>query len=122
MVGMKGSYDAFIHDVCRPHIGQIEVAANIRNMLKSSKLAVEEEEEVSAEYDKGILRQDRYPLRTSPQFAGPQIEALMLAHSQISTELNTTTDNPLIGEGKFHHGGNVSISESSNVHVPDASS
>ena len=83
---------------------------------------VEEEEEVSAEYDKGILRQDRYPLRTSPQFAGPQIEALMLAHSQISTELNTTTDNPLIGEGKFHHGGNVSISESSNVHVPDASS
>jgi len=32
----------------------------------------------------------------------------MLAHTQISTELNTTTDNPLIdAKGKqFHHGGN----------------
>ena len=33
MVGMKGSYDPFIHDVCRPHVGQVETAANISKMV-----------------------------------------------------------------------------------------
>jgi len=74
-----------------------------------------------------MLRQDRYSLRTAPQFLGPQIEDLISAVDSITIECNSSTsflilispfiidaiaalatDNPLIdGEtGKVHHGGN----------------
>lgn len=58
---------SFIHDVTRPHPGQIQVARNIRNSLQGSKFAVFSEEEVGVKEDEGILRQDRYPLRTAAQ-------------------------------------------------------
>lgn len=58
--------------------------------------------------DQGELRQDRYPLRTAPQFLGPQIEDIVASLNQLTTECNATTDNPLFdGEtGEVHHGGN----------------
>jgi phenylalanine ammonia-lyase len=39
---------------------------------------------------------------------GPQLEDLILAHKQVTVELNTTTDNPLVdvAANKVHHGGN----------------
>jgi phenylalanine ammonia-lyase len=63
---------------------------------------------VSIEDDKGTLRQDRYPLRTAPQFLGPQIEDILSSLTTVTMECNSTTDNPLIdGEtGQVHHGGN----------------
>ncbi|BEI81545.1 hypothetical protein CcaverHIS002_0207050 [Cutaneotrichosporon cavernicola] len=105
--GHVGSFAPFIQEI-RPHVGQIEAAKNIRHMLGGSKLAVHEEPELLADQDAGILRQDRYALRTSAQWIGPQLEALGLARQQIETELNSTTDNPLIDVegGMFHHGGN----------------
>lgn len=108
LIGQVGSFDPFIHDTIRPHPGQIEAARNIRTMLAGSKLAVHDEEEVPLTEDVGILRQDRYALRTSAQWIGPQLECLALARKQVEVELNSTTDNPLIDlkEGKFHHGGN----------------
>jgi len=108
MVGQVGSFDQFIHDVTRPHAGQIAAAAFVRSLLAGSKLAVSEEGEVAIQDDVGILRQDRYALRTSAQWIGPQLESLALARSQIEAELNSTTDNPLLDvEGdKIHHGGN----------------
>lgn len=108
MVGQVGSFDEFIHDVTRPHAGQIAAAAFVRSLLAGSKLAVSEEGEVAIQDDVGILRQDRYALRTSAQWIGPQLESLALARSQIEAELNSTTDNPLLDvEGdKIHHGGN----------------
>lgn len=42
------------------------------------------------------LIQDRYALRSSPQWIGPQLEDLLLAHEQVSTELNAIADNPLV--------------------------
>ena len=99
MVGMSGSvrrlahvrsdrqFDEFIHDVTRPHPGQIESAANIRSSLESSKLAVHEHAEVDLDADAGLLRQDRYPLRTSAQWIGPQLEVLSLAQQQVTVEL-----------------------------------
>lgn len=76
--------------------------------------------------DEGTLRQDRYPLRTSPQFIGPQIEDLLASLKTITIECNSSgfcllcrcfwflffslpaTDNPLVdGEtGTIHNGGN----------------
>ncbi|KAJ7800274.1 L-Aspartase-like protein [Mycena leptocephala] len=108
LIGSRGSFARFIHSVARPHPGQVECAENIWNLLEGSKLAATHEEEVSLEEDKHSLRQDRYPLRTSPQFLGPQIEDILSALSTVTQECNSTTDNPLVdGEtGEIHHGGN----------------
>ncbi|KAM6502211.1 phenylalanine ammonium lyase [Amanita muscaria] len=108
LMGTRASHAPFIHATARPHPGQVECAENIWNLLDGSKLAQLEEHEVRLENDKYILRQDRYPLRTSPQFLGPQIEDIISAFRTVTQECNSTTDNPLIdGEtGESHHGGN----------------
>jgi len=102
--GTINSYDPFISQV-RPHSGQTEVAHNIYNFLRDSKLCPSDE--ASSKHRVG-LAQDRYPLRTAPQWIGPQLEDLRLATRQVEIELNSTTDNPLIDAHglRVHHGGN----------------
>ena len=103
LTGTAESFDQFIADV-RPHPGQLDACRNIRNFLKDSKLVVSHASNIAG----GVMRQDRYALRTSTQWIGPQLEDLCLAHSQIIIDCNSTTDNPLIdvdGE-KILHGGN----------------
>ncbi|KAI9441666.1 phenylalanine ammonia-lyase [Lactarius indigo] len=106
--GVRGNYDPFIHDVARPHPGQVEAARTIWDLLRGSKLASGHEKDVTIADDKGELRQDRYTLRTAPQFLGPQIEDIISALNSVTIECNSTTDNPLFnGEtGEVHHGGN----------------
>ncbi|EKM53421.1 uncharacterized protein PHACADRAFT_259798 [Phanerochaete carnosa HHB-10118-sp] len=108
MIGTVASFDPFIHDTARPHPGQVEVARNIRALLEDSQMALRHEDEVHIAEDEGELRQDRYPLRTSAQFLGPQVEDILSALDTVTLECNSTTDNPLIdGEtGTVHHGGN----------------
>ncbi|KAI0302375.1 phenylalanine ammonia-lyase [Multifurca ochricompacta] len=108
LLGVRGNYAPFIHDVARPHPGQIEVARTIWDLLQDSKFAVSDEKEVTIDQDQGELRQDRYPLRTAPQFLGPQIEDILAALNSISIECNSTTDNPLVDAetNEVHHGGN----------------
>ncbi|KAF8891770.1 L-Aspartase-like protein [Infundibulicybe gibba] len=108
LAGTRGSFDPFIHAVARPHPGQVEAAKLIWDLLDGSTFATTHEEEVSIEEDEGVLRQDRYPLRTAPQFIGPQIEDLLASLDTMTLECNSTTDNPLIdGEtGLVHNGGN----------------
>ncbi|KDQ20054.1 hypothetical protein BOTBODRAFT_27476 [Botryobasidium botryosum FD-172 SS1] len=108
LLGTKASHDPFIHDIARPHNGQVEAAKNIWDLLSGSSFASHGEEEIKIEQDDGKLRQDRYPLRTSPQFIGPQLEDILSAYHAVTQECNSTTDNPLIdGEtGSVHHGGN----------------
>ncbi|EJD46755.1 phenylalanine ammonia-lyase [Auricularia subglabra TFB-10046 SS5] len=109
MVGRAGSFHPFIHEVARPHPGQAETARIIASLLSGSNLVSDDEEvPVRSELDKLILRQDRYALRTSPQWSGPQVEDIVAAAVALQQELNTTTDNPLIDveHGKVHHCGN----------------
>lgn len=94
LIGTRGSFDEFIHDVARPHPGQIEAAKNIWDLLEGSTFATTHEEEVSIEEDEGVLRQDRYSLRTSPQFLGPQIEDLLSALETITIECNSSKFSP----------------------------
>jgi phenylalanine ammonia-lyase len=77
-------------------------------LLHGSNFAVSDEKEVTIDQDQGELRQDRYPLRTAPQFLGPQIEDILAAMSSIQIECNSTTDNPLVDSetNEVHHGGN----------------
>ncbi|KAF2860891.1 Phenylalanine/histidine ammonia-lyase [Piedraia hortae CBS 480.64] len=110
--GSKGNYHPFTSDV-RPHTGQSEAASNIHRVLETSKLVAGKDGQTAGLY------QDRYALRTAPQWIGPTLEDLLLAIRQVSVELNSTTDNPLIEvdgwggtplkgrvNGKIHHGGN----------------
>ncbi|TVY67542.1 Phenylalanine aminomutase (L-beta-phenylalanine forming) [Lachnellula suecica] len=100
---LKGTTESFhpFFSETRPHPGQIESASNILAFLENSKLT---------QVNTGAgasLRQDRYSIRTAPQWIGPVLEDLVLAHQQISIECNSATDNPLITpEGNFLHGGN----------------
>lgn len=101
MIGMTCNYHPFIA-ATRPHEGQVEAAKNIFEFLLDSKLATP----VAPGQDG--LAQDRYALRTSSQWIGPQIENMALALQQVQAELNSTTDNPLINpeDGNIYHGGN----------------
>ncbi|KAM5348701.1 hypothetical protein ACJ41O_008525 [Fusarium nematophilum] len=100
----------FIHAV-RPHPGQIEAAANIRSFLRGSEFVVGLE---NRKRTGDGLWQDRYSTRTSPQWIGPYLEDLLLAQRQISVELNSTSDNPLVDAseqdgqavGEVYSGGN----------------
>ncbi|CAG7933360.1 unnamed protein product [Penicillium olsonii] len=100
-LGSIDNYHHFISD-CRPHPGQQEVASNIRNLLAGSQFC-----HATDKKQQGLV-QDRYSLRTAPQWIGPLLEDLLLSTRQITTELNSTTDNPLIdvSRNRFHHGGN----------------
>jgi phenylalanine ammonia-lyase len=101
LLGSVDDYHNFISQ-CRPHSGQIEVADNIRSFLIGSRLSQ------SMQSKQQGLVQDRYTLRTAPQWIGPLLEDLLLAQKQVTIELNSTTDNPLIDVvgDRFHHGGN----------------
>jgi hypothetical protein len=75
-------------------LGQIESAKIIWDLLDGSKFALTSEEEVTIEEDSGVLRQDRYPLRTAPQFIGPQIEDLLTSLVTITRECNSSRCHP----------------------------
>lgn len=105
--GTDESFDPFFAAV-RPHPGQIEAARNIRSFLTESKLVQHNDGS-----EAGTLRQDRYSIRTAPQWLGPILEDLQLASRQINIECNSVTDNPLIDidlnhteDAKVLHGGN----------------
>ncbi|KAH9046856.1 phenylalanine ammonia-lyase [Lactarius hengduanensis] len=108
LLGVRGNYAPFIHEIARPHPGQIESARIIWGLLQDSNFAVGDEKEVTIDEDDGELRQDRYPLRTAPQFIGPQIEDILASLNTITIECNSTTDNPLVDAetNEVHHGGN----------------
>jgi phenylalanine ammonia-lyase len=106
--GNANNYHPFISAI-RPHPGQAEVASNILHFLSGSKICPPPND--SHSLASVGLAQDRYSLRTAPQWLGPQLEDLLLATRQVTTELNSTTDNPLIeinGDhgSRMHHGGN----------------
>ncbi|KAI0197070.1 phenylalanine ammonia-lyase [Xylaria flabelliformis] len=98
--GTKESFHSFFSET-RPHPGQIECARNILAFLEESRLTKANDGVDST------LRQDRYSIRTAPQWLGPILEDLVLAHQQVSIECNSVTDNPLVTpKGEFLHGGN----------------
>ncbi|KAK8054722.1 hypothetical protein PG994_009789 [Apiospora phragmitis] len=96
----------FIADV-RPHGGQIEAAHNIRGFLKGSQLTTGLGARAKDRFLVGIA-QERYALRSSPQWLAPVLEDLQLALRQVETELNSTSDNPVVNvaQDDVHCGAN----------------
>ncbi|KAK2877176.1 hypothetical protein FQN49_001370 [Arthroderma sp. PD_2] len=91
--GSSESFHPFIAQT-RPHPGQIECARNIYFFLRGSHLA--RDVLIPKNRRREDLVQDRYSLRSGPQWIGPQLEDLMLADRQITIELNSSCDNPLV--------------------------
>src|SRR6218665_2390914 len=90
-----------------PHQGNQEVAINLLKLLDRSKLARHGLESTKKD-NPDTLKQDRYPLRTSPQWLGPTTEILLASIRRVTIELNSSNDNPIIDHRRDEilHGGN----------------
>lgn len=88
-----------VHDV-RPHSGQTQVAANIRELLAGSAISVQHKEHV----------QDPYSFRCVPQVHGATRDSVAHVQHVVNIEINSVTDNPtifpekdlIVSAGNFH--------------------
>ncbi len=97
-----GRIEPFTHAVhaVRPHKGQIDTAAHIRELLEGSELIKQPKVNV----------QDPYSFRCMPQVHGASKDTLAYVRSVMEIELNAATDNPtvcpdddlVISAGNFH--------------------
>ena len=86
--GTPVAFDERIH-AARPHPGQIEVAAHLRELLRDSQIR-----DSHLENDPRV--QDAYSLRCIPQVHGAVRGALSHAREIVETETGSATDNPLV--------------------------
>ena len=98
--GTDKAYDKRLHKL-RPYKGQRESAQNMLKLIRDS--------EIRKSHLKGDPRvQDSYSIRCIPQIHGASRDAIEFICQQISIELNSVTDNPLIfpDSGIHLEGGN----------------
>ncbi|MGI9040528.1 MAG: histidine ammonia-lyase [Gemmatimonadales bacterium] len=97
--GTPAPLDARIHQA-RPHLGQLEAAALMRELLEDSEIR-----ESHREDDPRV--QDAYSVRCAPQVLGAVADAIRFAEETVAVELNASTDNPLVfPNGDVISGGN----------------
>ena len=90
LLGSRTEFDARIHQV-RPHPGQRAAADNMGRIIQNSEI-------ITSHKDCGRI-QDAYTLRCSPQVHGGSRDAFAQARQTIETEMNSSTNNPLIFSG-----------------------
>ncbi len=98
LMGTPVPFDERIHAV-RPHPGQVQAAALMRELLAGSQIRESHREE-------DYRVQDAYSLRCTPQILGPVGDAIEYAAGVAAVELNASTDNPLVFDGVILSGGN----------------
>jgi len=98
--GTPVAFDERIH-AARPHRGQTEVAAHLRELLRDSEIR-----ESHVENDPRV--QDAYSLRCMPQVHGAIRDALAHVREIVEIETGSATDNPLVftNTGEVLSGGN----------------
>jgi histidine ammonia-lyase len=87
LMGTNTEFDSRIHEV-KPHPGQIAAADNMRRITQNSEI-------ISSHKDCSRI-QDAYTLRCSPQVHGASKDAIEYARKVVETEMNASTNNPLI--------------------------
>jgi len=87
LMGSKTEFDKRIHQV-RPHPGQATAADNMDRITRDSEI-------ITSHKDCSRI-QDAYSLRCSPQVHGASKDAITYARKVIETEMNSSTNNPLI--------------------------
>jgi histidine ammonia-lyase len=96
--GTPVPFDERLH-AARPHPGQIQSAALLRELLADSEIR-----ESHRHNDPRV--QDAYSLRCTPQILGPVADAVEFAARTAEIELNAATDNPLVFGDDILSGGN----------------
>ncbi len=87
LMGSRTEFDARIHQI-RPHPGQAAAADNMERIVHNSEI-------ISSHKDCARI-QDAYTLRCSPQVHGATKDAIRYCRKVIETEMNSSTNNPLI--------------------------
>ncbi|HEV8623753.1 MAG TPA: aromatic amino acid ammonia-lyase [Acidimicrobiia bacterium] len=115
--GITGPFDPFLHDVAKPHPGQVASAANIRAAMAGSRLARSYDDVVGEAGRSGVRSrempvhiQDKYSLRCAPHYTGVLWDTLEWVDHWLTTEINSSNDNPLFDpdSGRVLSGGNFS--------------
>jgi histidine ammonia-lyase len=114
--GIDDAWDEDLHRV-KPHPNQIKVASIIRNLYEGSSnimlrsdmhSRIRKQERSGLVYETDINVQDVYSIRCTPQLLAPVLDSIEYAERTITTEVNSTNDNPVIipEKKKVIHGGN----------------
>lgn len=106
MAASNQAFHPFIH-AHKPHMGQRWVAAQMLDLVEGSRL-VRNELDGRHDFRHDDLIQDRYSLRCLPQYLGPFVDGLARIGHDVTVEMNSATDNPLIDAGQqaSYHCGN----------------
>ena len=114
LLGNRGHFNAFLFDEAKPHPGMVASARHIREALADSQLARDSEELYSrtlngsgfVELERQI--QDKYSIRCAPHVIGPLRDVLTWVDQWITTEINSSDDNPLfnVAGQRVESGGN----------------
>jgi histidine ammonia-lyase len=96
-IALGGSPEAYATSVhaARPHPGQVFCASEMRRLLGMIRVP-----------KPGRRIQDPYGLRAFPQVQGPALDALRYLEGVLTTEINASTENPMISPADndvYHH-------------------
>jgi len=109
------SYDDFVSESLngsKPHPGQLEIAKEMRGIMKSSKRFKKRESELyNTKKNEMVFKQkiqSYYSLRCVPQILGPVYDTVENAKSVLLIEFNSACDNPIVDDKlkNIYHGGN----------------
>lgn len=111
--GFDDSISKRLHQL-RPHPGQLNVANKMRNLLRSSHLLRNRETfQRTVKLPERVRKipeivQEVYSFRCIPQILGPILDILTKVQGEVTTEINSVTDNPIADweNNVFLHGGN----------------
>jgi histidine ammonia-lyase len=87
LMGSRTEFNSRIHEV-RSHPGQAAAADNMERITQNSEI-------ITSHADCSRI-QDAYTLRCSPQVQGASRDAISYARQVLETEMNSSTNNPLI--------------------------
>ncbi len=114
--GIDDAFDEDLHWV-KPHLGQLEIADNIRKLYHGSgnitlrsemHELIRDQKSDGPVFETSINVQDVYSVRCTPQVLAPVAEAIAQAARVVEVEANSSNDNPIVipEKKKVIHGGN----------------